>query len=88
MTWEAVKNVTSGAGRLTVAQNPNTDPHSALKKAVRRTQHSLDLVQSSIVEQGKISTDDDRVQMVEDLSFAIGLVEGYIEGREWVANAG
>ena len=69
-----------------VTHNPNTDPHRALKKAARHIQSSLDTIQKQIVEQERISTNDDRVHMLEDLSFALGLVEGYIEGGEWTKN--
>ena len=74
------------SGQSKVSPNPNTDPHRALKKAAREIQASLDLVNKALVGQDRISTSDDRVVMLEHLSFAMGLVEGYIEGSEWVKN--
>ncbi len=76
----------SGRGQPKVTPNPNTDPHRALKKASRHIQASLDMIQKQLAGQGRISTSDDRVVMLEHLSFAMGLVEGYIEGSEWVKN--
>ncbi len=66
-----------------VGPNPNEDPHKSLRKATRQILSCLDLITTSMEGQSKISSDDDRVHMLEALSFAVGLIEGYIEGSEW-----